>query len=295
MGTFVPSILFAMLGGAVQGKELHTLRKEQPTRFPPSSYEAALSTAWNNYAHGRERNCCRLLKSTLTTYREEERRQEEQRREMTDLRWRLRSMMDHTSTRAQEIRSLVHKGSTDLLQSLRLTRATSGASTASSCSSSSASSLESVATPSSCQVTNASASSAIGGVHHPRSNLASSPSPRNNGQRSGGMARVSFDSSSTSLPRMMTMESGIGLRASCGPQSRLSGLAEGMSEAEEEELSNADTASPGQYPIAIAPYPFEDTCATVVQAEWLASVEKQAYVEVYARRKESLATRELRV
>lgn len=51
-------------------------------RFPGSSAEATLKSAWKKYFHGHERNCCRLLFASYREFKEQENKQKERRQSL---------------------------------------------------------------------------------------------------------------------------------------------------------------------------------------------------------------------
>ena len=77
--TFFPSVACNVIAGALQACELHQLQQADPTRFPPSALAQAGKHAWQQLWNGRERNCCRLLSSSLREVRDLERRAKDDR------------------------------------------------------------------------------------------------------------------------------------------------------------------------------------------------------------------------
>ena len=63
----------------MQFRALNRLQKEDPTRYPPSAALHTIKTAWHTWAHGRERNCCELIKGSMREYQES---QQESRRKL---------------------------------------------------------------------------------------------------------------------------------------------------------------------------------------------------------------------
>lgn len=69
MGTFLPSILFAVAGGAYQFRQLYKLHLAFPERFPPSAAVVALSGAIHRWQHG-DHSVCFLLRQTMVEFKE---------------------------------------------------------------------------------------------------------------------------------------------------------------------------------------------------------------------------------
>lgn len=82
LATFVPSVLSGLIAGVVQAIELDRLKKANPTRFPRSSAEAVGRRAWQQFRQGHERNCCRLLASSITEFKEVQREESAKRLEL---------------------------------------------------------------------------------------------------------------------------------------------------------------------------------------------------------------------
>lgn len=67
--TFLPSIVFAVGAGVLQGKELKKLQKLNPARFPPSAVETALANL-SKRLRSKEHGCCTAFKTSLVEYQE---------------------------------------------------------------------------------------------------------------------------------------------------------------------------------------------------------------------------------